>query len=421
MPRLTKSSVDALAPNPKRDVWLWDSELPGFGYRVTPNGARSFVVQYRTPQGRTRRLRLARYGELTPDQARRAAAARLLEVRGGRDPSAERRAARVEVEGPATVAELADLWLSVQDQRASKGKVRSRTVAEYRRQIEREIAPRLGSRALSDLAPVDAQRLHDELVARPVLANRCLDLLSALWRWGEGHGYVAGPNPCRSIERNEERRRTRHLSHAELGTLGAALRGLVAAREVSADVAALVRLVAFTGCRPGEIKRLAWADVDLERRVLRLRDAKTGDRDVWLNSPARAVVADLAGRRRTGKAESPWVFPSPRRRALPVGEFRKPWAALLEAAGIELAPPYVLRHTFASESEAIGHSPYVTAELLGHAARRRDMTSVYVHHIGEDLRRASERIGRRIAGALESGKGAAVVPLRRRRRSERGS
>jgi integrase len=279
--------------------------------------------------------------------------------------------------------------------------------------------PRIGARPLAELAPADAQLLHDALAARPVLANRCLDLLSALWRWGEGRGYVAGPNPCRTVERNEERRRSRHLTQTELGALGAALRHLVAARAVPARVAPLVRLIALTGCRPGEIKSLAWADVDLESRVLRLRDAKTGDRDVWLNSAARAVVAALADRRRTGAAASPFVFPSPRDREAPVGEFRKPWAALLEAAGIAPAPPYVLRHTFASESEAIGHSPYLTAELLGHAARRRDMTSVYVHHIGDDLRRASERIGRRIAGALDAGGGAAIVPLRRRERATR--
>ncbi len=36
-----------------------------------------------------------------------------------------------------------------------------------------------------------------------------------------------------------------------------------------------------------------------------------------------------------------------------VGEFRKPWKALLEAANIAHTDPYVLRHTFASEADIV--------------------------------------------------------------------
>jgi len=60
----------------------------------------------------------------------------------------------------------------------------------------------------------------------------------------------------------------------------------------------------------------------------------------------------------------------------------------------------VLRHTFASEAEALGFSPYLTGELLGHSIRRRDTTRGYVHHVPEDVRRASERVAASIAAAL---------------------
>jgi integrase len=155
--------------------------------------------------------------------------------------------------------------------------------------------------------------------------------------------------------------------------------------------------------------------VDLERRLLRLREAKTGDRVVWLAGPAVAVLARLP---RAEGAE--YVFASPRRRgrkATPdgveraVGEFRKPWAALLKVAAIEHCPPYVLRHTFASESEALGQSPYLTGELLGHAVRRRDMTRGYIHHVPQDVRDAAERVATRIAAALDGVLLSNVVPL----------
>lgn len=419
MARLTKRGVDALEPAGS-DVFAWDDALPGFGLRVTPGGIRTYIVQYRFA-GRTRRMAIGRHGRLTAEQARKIAAGHLAAVAAGRDPSAERRLARETAAAPATLSEVAKAWKVHQEARVTKGKLKSRTLAEYGRQLDVEILPRLGRRKIPDLVPADVQRLQDELAKRPVLANRCVDLLSAVWRWAEDRGFVSGPNPCRRIERHEEHQRARHFTHAELGRIGVKLGELVAAKEIPPRVALLVRVIAFTGCRPGEIKGLAWADVDLERSVLRLRDAKTGDRDVWLAKPAKdalgalrelPVLAPRRGREKGRTVDSPWCFPTPRDPQRAVREFRKPWATLLKAAKVEHVEPYVLRHTYASESEALGHSPYLTAALLGHSGGGRDMTRGYVHHIAEDVRRASERVARSIAGALDGPAPGKVVKLR---------
>lgn len=409
MPRITKRVIDALEAT-AGEGFVWDSTLPGFGARKRESGVVTYVIQYRNAAGQTRRMALGRHGVLAPEKARKLAVERLGAVAGGHDPAQEKRAAREVGQRLATLTEVVALWREFQSARVAKGKLRERTLEEYVRQLQREILPRLGRRRLAELAPGDVQTLHDAFTSRPVLGNRVVDLLSAVWNWAEARGHASGPNPCRRVDRNEEQRRTRHLSQEELGRLGAELGRLATARKVPPRVALLVRLIALTGCRPGEVKSLAWADVELGASVLHLRNAKTGDRDVWLSEPAkktleavRALPVRIAPKAGKGRkpAGSPWVFPSCRDQRRHVGEFRKPWASLLKGAKIEHAEPYILRHTFASHSEALGHSAYLTAALLGHSTGRMGMTAGYVHHIPEDVRRASERVSRRIAAALD--------------------
>lgn len=44
--KLTKGYVDRIKPGPK-DEFLWDTEVKGFGVRVTPTGKLTFIVQGR--------------------------------------------------------------------------------------------------------------------------------------------------------------------------------------------------------------------------------------------------------------------------------------------------------------------------------------------------------------------------------------
>ena len=44
--RLTERAVARIAAG-DRDVFIWDDALPGFGVRVKPSGAKSYIIQYR--------------------------------------------------------------------------------------------------------------------------------------------------------------------------------------------------------------------------------------------------------------------------------------------------------------------------------------------------------------------------------------
>lgn len=117
MARLTKRTVDA-AHASGADYFAWDGELPGFGLRAKASGAKSFVVQYRNANGRSRRLTLGRYGVLTVEEARKAARVALAEVSRGSDPAENRRQER----GAVTIETLCREYLD----RAERGLILTR-------------------------------------------------------------------------------------------------------------------------------------------------------------------------------------------------------------------------------------------------------------------------------------------------------
>src|ERR1700693_4614923 len=109
MPKITKRVVDASRSPTKTDrKFIWDSEVRGFGLMVTNRGTKSYVLQYRTAEGRSRRTAIGRHGSpWTPEEARQRAIEMLRDARNGVDPLAIKAEARKAL----TVFELADLYL----------------------------------------------------------------------------------------------------------------------------------------------------------------------------------------------------------------------------------------------------------------------------------------------------------------------
>jgi Arm DNA-binding domain len=131
MPKLTKRFVESIRPTGKDRV-LWDDKMPGFGVR-------SYVVQYRNAQRRSRRLTIGKHGAVTAEGAREIARQILNEVhdrKDPRDPVAERRAL---IKAP-TVNDLLDQYLVEHVQKRN----RRRTQEEIERLVARHIRPQLG-------------------------------------------------------------------------------------------------------------------------------------------------------------------------------------------------------------------------------------------------------------------------------------
>jgi integrase len=170
-----------------------------------------------------------------------------------------------------------------------------------------------------------------------------------------------------------------------------------------------IRLLLLTGCRRGEILSLTWDQVDLERGMLLLPDAKTGRRYVLLSAPAQAVLAGLL-RIRLGYYVIAGDDPD-----RPRHDLNRPWRAIARRAKLEGVRLHDLRHSFASFGAAGNLGLPVIGKLLGH--RQAQTTSRYAHLGDTPLRRASEMIGQDIVSALNQPVGTAeIVPLPSKRR-----
>lgn len=391
--KLTKRTVDATAPEAERYV-LWDSMLKGFGLRVEVSGTKTFLVRYRIA-GRKRFVAIGRFGRLTPEQARGLAQETLASVRRGHDPADARRKDKAAL----SVAELAARFLAEH----VGAKRKPSTAVHYRSLIECYLLPKHGSRKAYDFARADLARLHLSLQDRPYKANRLLAVVASMYSFGERNGLVPeGCNPATRIERFPESRRERFLSTEELARLGEAFRQFESDGRFGTGIAAL-RLLLFTGARRGEILRLRWEHVDLERGMLLLPDSKTGRKAITLNAPALAVLQSME---RAGPFVVAGANPD-----FPRADRKKPWAAVTEAASLLGLRVHDLRHSFASVGAGARLGLPIVGKLLGYT--QAATTQRYAHLDADPIRRAADAIGATLAAALDGRTGGSVTPLRR--------
>jgi integrase len=450
--RITKRVVDSLRPRDV-DYTAWDSEVRGFGVRVRPSGAKSYIVAYRPKgAGRTmpmKRETLARVGDVTPEQARTLAEKARGSIAHGIDPNVVKAAKK----RSATVSDLAAQFLAEH----VEAKRKASTVQQYRHVLKAFVLPEIGSRKAADVTTADIAKLHAKACApakdakpakrsargkrkrkprsRPYKANRVLAVVSSLYGFAARRGFVpSGLNPARGIERYREQRRERFLGTEELTRLGEAIReaetiGLPyvvdetkakarhAPKEenrrtvIGPHAAAAMRLLILTGARLREILHLRWEHVDLERGMLLLPDSKTGKKAIVLNAPALEVLANLprlgayviAGNSAGTDGEQPR------------SDLKRPWAAVAKRAGLDGVRIHDLRHTHASVGAGAGLGLPIIGKLLGHT--QASTTARYAHLDADPLRRASDRIGSHIAAAMGDAKpskeGAEIVPLPR--------
>lgn len=391
---MKKRDIDALTPG----QLIWDPAIKGLGCRCTAKGGRMYVLKYRL-NGRQRWITIGRHGSpWTPADAAKEAKRLLGLVAQEIDPADERDA----LKRARTVRQLAEAFL---DDYVSV-KLKPSTARDYDMLIRQRIIPALGSVRADALTKADLEHLHRKMKDTPRRANMALAVISKMFSWADL------PYPGGRIRKYPERARHRYLSEAELAVLGEALARAEAKGAATPWMVAAIRLLILTGARLGEILSLQWAHVDLERSALMLPDSKTGQKAVFLNAPAKEVLATIPR-----LDDNPFVICGHRRGA-PLVNIRKPWYRIRADAGLDDVRIHDLRHSFASVAASRGHSLPVIGALLGHS--QPATTARYAHLANDPVRQAGEATAAAISAAM-SGQGTGeVVDLEKRRQGKGG-
>ncbi|WP_018876729.1 integrase family protein [Thioalkalivibrio sp. ALE31] len=378
--RLTRERLKAFTcPPERRQAFLWDSEAPGLGLRVTKAGAKAYIFQSRL-HGRSLRVTIGPVGHFETVEDARTEARRLAElVRQGVHPEDDAKAKAAEAEAAraertrATVT-LGDAWTDYVAERSGEWSEAHRH--DHDRAMTAPGLPRRRSRqptTAGALYSLRGERLRDltaerlarwmetESAKRPAVAARAFRLLRTFLNWAAEHPDYRGLADTSALLTGAVRRKVpRQKPRDDVLQREQLAPWFEAVRRITNPVAsAYLQTLLLTGARSGELATLRWDDVDFQWRALTIRDKAEGERTIPLTPYVAALLAGLP--RRNG-----WVFSSPQSESGRIGAQTRVHTRAVEAAGLPPVTLHGLRRSFGTLSEWVECPVGIVAQIQGH-------------------------------------------------------
>ena len=311
--------------------------------------------------------------------------------------------------------EYLDKWLET----AAKPRISESTFHNYESLLKRHICPSLGQRKLSDVKPLDVQRVYskmqtDELSARTVrYAHTVLkSAFKQAVRWD-----LLSRNPCDSVELPKMKRNEMKAFSPEQ-----AKSFLEAAKDDKHGI--IFSFALATGMRPEEYLGLQWKDINLQngtatiQRVLiwhkkgggwYFAEPKTGKSRRTMPLPGSLVRQLIEHRRQQleqrlklgAKYENnELVFAL--EKGTPVYDrnlYKRNFQSVIKKAGLDGVGfvLYSLRHSCATLLLSAGENPKVVSERLGHASIVLTLDT-YSHVLPNMQEAASDKLEKMLFG-----------------------
>jgi integrase len=409
--KLTQAAVEKLkAPEEGRKEY-WDSQLPGFGIRISDSGRKTWVALYRVG-GKLVRETIGT-ATVIPNvaDARERARQSMQKAQAGHNPVAEKREReRVAALGadkpPDNFRAVADRYV----ERYAKKNTKPTTWMELKRQLEVDLLPKWGDRRMASISRQDVAELLEGIADRgsPVQANRTLARLKTLFKWVVDEEIVASDPTSRVRKIVKETARDRALTDDEIRLFWAGCDRL------GWPFGPMFRLLLLTAQRRDEIGGMEWSEMALEKRVWTIpREKAKNDRahEVHFSELAIEIINELPKISRprsdgAGSEPSPYVFTTSGER--PVSGFSKAKARLdghmlqllradFEQGGADPEKAKIdgwilhdLRRTAATGMARLNIAPHVVDRILNHVSGTiRGVAAVYNRHAYLEERKAA--------------------------------
>ncbi|MCY4641443.1 MAG: tyrosine-type recombinase/integrase [Gammaproteobacteria bacterium] len=278
---------------------------------VAPGGSKSWVQRI-TIDGRRHDLGLGGFPLITPEHARRRAAANRLEVANGKDPLAEKNKTKV----------LTFKQAAQRTYETLKPRWRNEKVARnWLQQLERHAFHHLGHLRVDEIGREAVLAVLTPLwTVKPETARKVRRAVKATLSWCQANGFVEINYAGEIIEGALPTMRTlrnnfRALPYKEIPDAVETIRTCGA----SLATKACLEFVVLTACRNGEARLAVWSEIDLEKRlwIIPAARTKTGrEHRQPLNDQAIAVLQSI----QVLQDHSDLIFPSPYKKGNPLSD-----------------------------------------------------------------------------------------------------
>jgi integrase len=304
-----------------------------------------------------------------------------------------------------TVGDAANAWLK----RCERDGLDRQTVKTYRSQVNVHILPRLGGRALAELRRAEIKDYVEEMLdgRSRAMTRKVLVSLKSLLAEAVEREWIPS-SPAADVKLSRQRR---HEKRAEIPTKEE-IRLLLG--EVDAKNRPLIVTAVFTGMRISELRGLSWGNVDLERRVIKVRQranrlnemgspkSSAGNREIPMAPMVAQTLRDWRSSCPEGKLGL--VFPNGAGNIQSYGNIMRRVfyplqvrAGLVNEAGVPKYGFHALRHAAASMmieqnwpakkiQTILGHSSVtMTFDVYGHLFTRAEDDLALFDKLEEDL------------------------------------
>jgi integrase len=359
--KLNRTNIEKhVKTDPLNDTYFWDTEVTGFGIRVTKAGTASYVVQGRVEGSKKdMRLTIGPASVFEPDQARDVAREHLRSMRLGIDPREARKEQQV---AKITLREVATAYMY------RPGALKPSTLALMEWHIE-QVFEKWKDRPLASITTAEVRARYEELATKglrgkgpaPSSAGLAMVTLRTLMNWAreqyrkkDGTPIIA-VNPVEVLKRDLKPAapRTRHIDRRQIGQFWNWLTTARNAPGNNDDMRAGLDLVMFlllTGARRNEGAMLEWRNVHLEDDLADcswyIDDPKNGNSiTLPLSSAAVAILKARQAANDQATVKSNYVFPS-RSKAGHIMDTRAPLERFAKTIGMERLSAHDLRRTF---------------------------------------------------------------------------